>query len=83
LVTAVYPADRFDAEVDKLLGSLVAGPAAAIRKTKEAIRVTSLGELDAELEREKLGQSALLESPDFVEGAIAFQQRRAPRFTDS
>jgi enoyl-CoA hydratase len=83
LVTAVYPADRFDAEVDNLLRSLVAGPAAAIRKTKEAINVTSLGELDAALEREKLGQSALLESPDFVEGATAFQQRRAPHFTDS
>jgi enoyl-CoA hydratase len=83
LVTAVYPADRFDAEVDNLLGSLVTGPAAAIRNTKEAIDVSSLRGLQAALEREKQGQSALLGSPDFVEGATAFQQRRAPYFTDS
>lgn len=83
LVSAVHPADSFDAEVDRMLGALVAGPAVAIAKTKEAINVASLTELEPALEREKRSQSALLESPDFVEGATAFQQRRAPRFTDS
>ena len=83
LVSAVYPADSFDAEVDRMLATLVAGPAVAIGKTKEAINVASLAELEAALEREKRSQSALLESPDFVEGATAFQQRRLPRFTDS
>ena len=83
LVSAVHPADSFDAEVDRMLAALVAGPAVAIAKTKEAINVASLTELEPALEREKRSQSALLESPDFVEGATAFQQRRAPRFTDS
>lgn len=83
LVTAVYPADRFDAEVDRLLATLVTGPAVAIGKTKEAINLASLNELETALEREKHGQTGLLESPDFVEGAAAFQQRRTPRFTDS
>jgi enoyl-CoA hydratase len=82
LVTAVYPADRFGVEVDKLLGALVAGPVVAIAKTKGAINAATLGELEAALEREKRGQSALLESPDFVEGTTAFQQRRTPNFTD-
>jgi enoyl-CoA hydratase len=66
-----------------MLATLVAGPAVAIGKTKEAINVASLTELEAALEREKRGQSVLLDSPDFVEGATAFQQRRMPRFTDA
>ena len=83
LVTAVYPADGFDAEVDRQLAALVAGPAVAMAKTKAAINAATLVRLDDSLEREKGDQSALLESPDFVEGAAAFQQKRTPRFTDS
>ena len=83
LVTAVYPADSFDAEVDRLVSTLVSAPARAIAKTKEAINDASLTELRPALERHKRGQSVLLQSPDFVEGAKAFQQRRIPRFNDS
>ena len=43
---------------------------------------TTLTELDAALEREPRGQSVLLRSHDFLEGATAFQQRRTPNFTD-
>jgi enoyl-CoA hydratase len=45
-------------------------------------RPTTLTELDAALERELRGQSVLLRSHDFIEGATAFQQRRTPNFTD-
>jgi enoyl-CoA hydratase len=83
LVTAVYPPDRFDAEVDGLIATLVASPAAAFRRTKAAVNAAAFSQLDSALEREKRGQSALLEAPEFAEGARAFQQRRAPRFTDS
>jgi enoyl-CoA hydratase len=83
LVTAVYPVDRFDAEVDKVLAVLVNGPAVALRKTKAAVNAATLTELDAALERELVGQSVLLGSHDFIEGAIAFQQRRTPNFTDT
>jgi enoyl-CoA hydratase len=41
-----------------------------------------LTELDNALEREFRGQSVLLRSHDFIEGATAFQQRRTPSFTD-
>ena len=83
LVTAVYPCEEFDAEVAKVVGALVSGPAVALRKTKDAINAATLTELEAALEREKQGQLMLLESKDFREGTKAFQQRRAATFTDS
>src|SRR6202165_113527 len=82
LVTAVYPADSFDAEVDKLVAALVSGPAVAFGKTKHAINAATLTELDDALEREREGQLGLLKSRDFAEGTAAFQQRRPARFTD-
>jgi enoyl-CoA hydratase len=82
LVTAVYPASEFDAEVAKVISTLVSGPAVALRKTKDAINAATLVELEAALEREKQGQLVLLESADFREGTRAFQQRRAANFTD-
>jgi enoyl-CoA hydratase len=82
LVTAVYPAEEFDAEVDKVVSKLLGGPVVAYAKTKDAINATTLTELDNALEREFRGQSVLLRSHDFIEGATAFQQRRTPNFTD-
>jgi enoyl-CoA hydratase len=83
LVTAVYPDDTFDAEVDKVLATLVSGPAVALRKTKEAINAATLTELEGAFEREMVGQSALIRSDDFKEGTLAFQQRRSATFTDT
>ena len=82
LVSAVYPADDFEAEVDKVVETLVAGPAASLRLTKNAINAATLTELEPALERETTGQLSLLHSNDFREGTQAFQQRRAPKFTD-
>jgi enoyl-CoA hydratase len=82
LATAVYPAEVFEAEVNKVISKLAAGPVVAYAKTKDAINATTLTELDAALEREFQGQSVLLRSPDFIEGATAFQQRRTANFTD-
>ena len=83
LVSAVHPVEMFDAEVDKVIATLAAGPAVALRKTKDAINAATLTELEAALEREKQGQLVLLEAADFREGTRAFQQRRAATFTDS
>jgi enoyl-CoA hydratase len=83
LVSAVYPADEFDAEVDKVLTRLVNGPAVAFARTKGAVNAATLTELDVALEREYQGQSGLLLAPDFKEGTKAFQERREPSFTDS
>ena len=83
LVSAVYPADTFDAEVDTVITTLRAGPAVSLAKTKHAVNGATLTELDAALARETDGQIALLHGTDFKEGIQAFQQRRTPTFTDS
>lgn len=82
LISAVYPAEDFDAEVDKVLAALLAGPAVAYAKTKHAVNAATLSELDATLDREYVGQSILLNAHDFREGTRAFQDRRTPNFTD-
>lgn len=82
LVSAVYPADDFEAEVDKVIDRLLAGPVVAFAKTKHAINAATLTQLDAALEREYDGQARLLVSHDLKEGTTAFQERRAPSFTD-
>ena len=68
LVTAVYPADEFDAEVDTVISTLVSGPAVALRKTKNAINAATLMELEAALEREKQGQLVLIDVTRFPRG---------------
>lgn len=83
LVSAVHPADEFDAAVAKVIDTLASGPAVALRKTKQAINGATLAELESTIGVESEGQLTLLESADFTEGARAFQQRRSPKFTDS
>ena len=82
LVSAVYPAEELDAAVDQVVATLKSGPAAALRRTKQAINAATLTELDAAFERETEGQLNLLDSNDFREGTKAFQQRRPATFTD-
>ena len=83
LVSAVYPAEEFGAEVDKVIAGLLAGPVVAFAKTKHAINAATLSELDGALDREYVGQSNLLGAHDFREGVTAFQDRRDPTFTDT
>lgn len=83
LVSGVYPADSFEAEVDRVIATLATGPAVALRKTKQAINAATLTELDNALGRETEGQLQLLAAHDFREGTQAFQQRRSATFTDS
>lgn len=82
LISAVYPAEEFDAEVDAVVTRLLNGPAAAFARTKGAINAATLTELDATLQREFDGQSRLLRAHDSIEGILAFQERRAANFTD-
>jgi enoyl-CoA hydratase len=81
LISAVYPAESFEAEVDKVIETLLAGPVVAYAKTKNAINAATLTEFEAALERETVGQIEQMGSRDFAEGVRAFQQRRSPTFS--
>jgi enoyl-CoA hydratase len=82
LVSAVYPHDELETAAAAVIGKLATGPAVSLRLTKQAINAATLTELEPALGRETEGQLGLLKSRDFVEGTKAFQQRRAPKFTD-
>jgi enoyl-CoA hydratase len=82
LVSAVHPADELEAAVAKVIDTLVSGPAASLRKTKQAINAATLTELEDAIGRESDGQRILLTSHDFREGTRAFQEHRKPTFTD-
>lgn len=82
LVSAIYPADEFDAAAEKVVAQLAAGPSVALARTKAALNAATLTELEPTLWREFDGQSQLLVAHDFVEGVTAFQQKREATFTD-
>jgi enoyl-CoA hydratase len=66
--------------VDAAARKLASGPRRALELAKQALNSATLPALDAALEREKVGQSELLTSPDFQEGAMAMLQKRPAKF---
>src|SRR6478735_850765 len=69
------------AEAQTLAASLAAGPPLALAAIKSAVRESAQGGIEAALEREKYGQTALLGSVDFREGVAAWAAKRSPRFS--
>jgi 2-(1,2-epoxy-1,2-dihydrophenyl)acetyl-CoA isomerase len=63
-----------------LARKLAEGPPLALARIKRAVREGLEGSLDQALERERLGQLALLATEDLKEGVTAFFEKRPPRF---
>jgi len=82
LVHRVVPADRFDVELTDYAARLAALPTPAIGATKRLLAASAGSSLQETLEREAIAQAEHAGSPDFVEGVTAFQEKRAPRFTE-
>jgi enoyl-CoA hydratase/carnithine racemase len=59
------------------------GPRGGLREDQGRINAATLTELEPALAREFNGQSGLLRANDLNEGTKAFQEKRAPVFTDS
>jgi len=75
--------DQFDAEVDRLLVKLAAGPTKGLAAAKQAIRSASTATLSQQLDLERDLQRACGLTDDYREGVTAFKQRRPARFIGS
>jgi len=64
-----------------LAATLASGPPLALAAIKNAVRESAMGGIEAALEREKQGQTALLGSRDFREGVAAWNAKRSPDFS--
>lgn len=80
MITKALPDEQLDAHVDAVAVKLAKGPRRALELTKAAVNAAALTDLDAALEREKVGQIELQTSPDFIEGATAMLTCRQPHF---
>jgi enoyl-CoA hydratase len=82
LIDRAVPVDKLDSVVHEFVDHFVQGPRQAFVLTKQAINAATLDLLATAMEREIDGQSRLLRSHDFLEGATAMLQKRTPQFSD-
>lgn len=68
------------AEAMKLAERLAAMPTQALVQTRHLLRAAASRELDAQLDAERDAQSALGRTHDYIEGVMAFREKRAPNF---
>jgi enoyl-CoA hydratase/carnithine racemase len=80
IVGRVVPRAQLDAVVDELAARLAAAPQPSLANIKAALNLSEQQSLSAALDFEAEGQAQCFASPDFIEGATAFMQKRAPQF---
>lgn len=80
MISYVTSEDGYDATLQEVLQSVASGPTVSLGWTKRALAAATLGELEAVQAIEAEGQSTLIDTEDFREGARAFRERRNPDF---
>jgi enoyl-CoA hydratase len=80
MVSYLTGEDDYQSVLADVLRSLSGGPTLAFGWTKRALVAATLTELEPVQAIEAEGQSALVETADFREGARAFRERRTPNF---
>ncbi len=81
LVNRVESDERLAEEADTLARRLAAGPTRAYAGAKRQLNASVYGRMAEQLELEAQIQREMAGSDDFVEGAMAFLQKREARFT--
>jgi 2-(1,2-epoxy-1,2-dihydrophenyl)acetyl-CoA isomerase len=83
LINRVWPDEEFDAEADALIERLAAGPTKSYAGTKRQLNTWLYERMDEQLELEAQIQREMAESGDFLEGVMAFSERRGAQFSGS
>jgi 2-(1,2-epoxy-1,2-dihydrophenyl)acetyl-CoA isomerase len=81
IVNEVVAPDQLTATVGELARRFAAGPPGAYAGIKRMINAAAYERLEQHLEQETAEQQRRAESADFLEGVIAFTQRRPAQFT--
>ena len=83
LVNRVVPDDALADEAGQLAARLAAGPTVAYGNIKRLLNRSLYAELAAQLDAEAEAQREQGHTADFIEGVVAFAQKRRPEFTGS
>jgi len=80
LIWEVVADEALESRAMELASRLASGPGTAYRLTKQALRASSANDLETQLALEARSQAEAAQSRDFMEGVMAFIEKRAPRF---
>jgi 2-(1,2-epoxy-1,2-dihydrophenyl)acetyl-CoA isomerase len=83
LINRVVPDDRLEADAAELLEFLANGPTRSYAGSKRLLNRRMYADLAGQLEAEAEAQREQGHSQDFVEGVMAFVEKRPPQFTGS
>jgi 2-(1,2-epoxy-1,2-dihydrophenyl)acetyl-CoA isomerase len=83
LINRVVPDERLPEEVAELAARLAGGPTRSYAGTKRQLNNWLFARMAEQLELEARIQQEMAGSEDFLEGAMAFAQKRAARFSGS
>ena len=80
LIWKAVPDDKLMEEVQAVAAKLAQGPTRAYPQVRKIFDLASQNTLHEHLDLEAEMQPALIATDDFIEGAVAFMQKRKPKF---
>jgi 2-(1,2-epoxy-1,2-dihydrophenyl)acetyl-CoA isomerase len=83
LINFLHPDDRLMDEANALVEKLAAGPTRSYASSKQALNRMLYPDLDGQLDLEAELQHALARTDDFMEGVMAFVEKRDAAFQGS